>query len=72
MILQSLFVGIVISALELLKDVVRRKSEMWKLIYQRVEKLGLQNSTLVNLLDIFNVMDSNFNGYLRVFTLYSE
>jgi hypothetical protein len=66
MILQSLFVGIIISAMELLKDSVSQEAEMWKIIYQKSEKYGLQNSTLMNLLDIFNALDVGLNGMLTV------
>lgn len=66
MILQSLFVGIIISATELLKDGVTQEAEMWKIIYARVEKYGLQHSTMTNLLDIFNALDLQLNGLLTV------
>jgi hypothetical protein len=66
MVLQSLFVGIIISAMELLKDGVSQEADMWKIIYQRVDKYGLQNSTLVNLLEIFNALDVELNGLLTV------
>jgi hypothetical protein len=66
MVLQSLFVGIIISAMELLKDGVSQEANLWKLIYQRAEKYGLQNSTLVNLLDVFNALDVELNGLLTV------
>jgi hypothetical protein len=66
MIFQSLFVGIIISATELLKDGVTQEADMWKVIYQKVEKYGLQNSTLMNLLDIFNALDVQLNGLLTV------
>lgn len=66
MILQSLFVGIIISAMELLQDGVFQEANMWKLIYQKVEKYALQHSTLMNLLDIFNALDVECNGLLTV------
>lgn len=69
MILHSLFVGIIISARELLKDSVFREAKMWKLIYLRVHKYGLQNSTLMNLLEIFNACDVEKNGLLSVSTV---
>mmetsp|Transcript_7078 Transcript_7078/g.7416 ORF Transcript_7078/g.7416 Transcript_7078/m.7416 type:complete len:643 (+) Transcript_7078:1926-3854(+) len=64
MVLQSLFVGIIISAMELLKDSVVQEASMWKLIYIRVDKYGLQNSTLVNLLELFDALDLENNGLL--------
>jgi hypothetical protein len=66
MVLQSLFIGIIISAMELLKDGVSQEADLWKLIYQRVDKYGLQNSTLMNLLDVFNALDVSLNGLLTV------
>jgi hypothetical protein len=68
MVLQSLFVGIIISAMELLKDGVSQEADMWRVIYQRADKYGLQNSTLVNLLDIFNALDTQLHGLLTVTT----
>lgn len=64
MILHSLFVGIIISAMELLKDSVNKEADMWKLVYLRVSKYGLQNSTLMNLLDIFNAIDGEKTGLI--------
>ena len=66
MILHSLFVGIIISARELLKDSVFREAKMWKLVHLRVKKYGLQNSTMLNLFEIFNACDGEKNGLLSV------
>jgi hypothetical protein len=66
MILHSLFVGIIISARELLKDSVFREAKMWKLVYLRVKKYGLQNSTLMNLFEVYNACDVGKNGLLSV------
>lgn len=71
MILQSLFVGIIISATELLKDSVTQEADMWKIIHQRIQKYGLQNSTVTNLLDIFNALDLQLNGLLTVSSLHA-
>ena len=52
--------------MELLKDSVSREAKMWKLIYLRVDKYGLQNSTLMNLLGIYNALDGEKNGIVSV------
>ena len=70
MVLESLFVGIIISAMELLKDSVFQEASMWKIINIRVDKYGLQHSTLVNLMEIFEALDMGKNGLLTVIAFF--
>lgn len=66
MILESLFVGIIITAMDLLKVSVKEEEDMWAISNERIEKYHLKATTVTNLLEVFDALDVSKNGMLTV------
>ena len=66
MVLISLFVGIIITSMELLKEGRNDEAEIWAKIRDIQERYKIQDSGVQNMLEIFEIMDRTKNARLTV------
>lgn len=65
-VLISLFVGIIITSMELLRDSIKEEDEVWGKVRENQEEFNWKDSMVENLLEIFNSMDIEQNGKLTL------
>ena len=65
-VLISLFVGIIITSMELLRDSIKEEDEVWEKVRENQEEYNWKDSMVENLLEIFNSMDIEQNGKLTL------
>ena len=65
-VLLSLFVGIIITSMELLRESIKEEDEVWEKVRGNQEAYNWNNSMVENLLEIFNSMDIEQNGKLTL------
>ena len=65
-VLISLFVGIIITSMELLRDSIKEEDEVWEKVRENQEEYSWKDSMVENLLEIFNSMDIEQNGKLTL------
>ena len=65
-VLISLFVGIIITSMELLRDSIKEEDEVWEKVRENQEEYSWKDSMVENLLEIFNSMDIEENGKLTL------
>ena len=70
LILISLFVGIIIAAMDLLKDDIKVEKEVWRKVAGLQAKYKYGQAAVASLLEIFDLIDSNSNGKLKVYCCY--
>jgi hypothetical protein len=66
MVLVSLFVGIIITSMELLKEGIKEEEEVWAKVKAMQKDFNLRDTTIDNLLEIFDMIDIGENGKLTV------
>ncbi len=66
MVLLSLFVGVIISAMELLKDYIKEENAVWNKVNKLQKRFNYSDSDISTLLEIFDLIDSSANGKLKV------
>lgn len=66
MVLVSLFVGIIITSMELLKEGIKEESEVWEKVREMQKEFNMRDTTVDNLLEIFDLIDIGKNGKLTV------
>ena len=66
MVLVSLFVGIIITSMELLKEGIKEEEEVWEKVREMQKEFNLRDTTVDNLLEIFDLIDIGENGKLTV------
>ena len=71
MILLSLFVGIIIAAMDLLKSSVKEEKEVWARAMQIQQKYKYGDAAISSLLEMFDMIDTSSNGKLKVIELVS-
>lgn len=64
MTLMALFVGIIIAAMDLLKQTLYDERDMWKEVDIKRRYYHISVKTVDGLLDVFNELDGNRNGEL--------
>ena len=70
MVLISLFVGVIISAMELLKDYIKEEKSVWNKVNKLQKRFNYSNADISNLLEIFDLIDASANGKLKVLPNY--
>mmetsp|Transcript_8029 Transcript_8029/g.13615 ORF Transcript_8029/g.13615 Transcript_8029/m.13615 type:complete len:1010 (-) Transcript_8029:710-3739(-) len=65
-VLISLFVGIIITSMELLRDSIKEEDEVWEKVRENQMEYNWKDSMVENLLEIFNSMDIEQNGKLTL------
>jgi hypothetical protein len=65
-VLLSLFVGVIITSMELLREGVQEENEVWKKVKLMQKSHTLDDASIDNLLEIFNLVDLGQNGKLTV------
>ncbi|CAE7656312.1 CACNA1F [Symbiodinium microadriaticum] len=68
MVLLSLFVGIIITSMELLKEGIKEEKEVWAKVRIKQKQYNMRDTTINNLLEIFDLIDIGQNGKLTVST----
>jgi hypothetical protein len=66
MILMALFVGIIITSMDLLREGIDEEKEMWKKINVLKEKYNIHDSSVDNMLEVFEIIDRTKNARLSV------
>merc|ERR1712170_192627 len=66
MVLVSLFVGIIIASMELLKEGIKEENEVWIKVKEMQKVHKLSDTTVDNLLEIFDLIDIAANGKLTL------
>eukprot|EP00602_Paraphysomonas_sp_CaronLab_P008781 CAMPEP_0185029542 /NCGR_PEP_ID=MMETSP1103-20130426/15903_1 /TAXON_ID=36769 /ORGANISM="Paraphysomonas bandaiensis, Strain Caron Lab Isolate" /LENGTH=970 /DNA_ID=CAMNT_0027564335 /DNA_START=184 /DNA_END=3096 /DNA_ORIENTATION=+ len=66
MVLVSLFVGIIIASMELLKEGIKEENEVWIKVKEMQKVHKLSDTTVDNLLEIFDLIDVAANGKLTL------
>jgi hypothetical protein len=66
MVLLSLFVGIIITSMELLKEGIKEEKEVWAKVRVKQKQYNMRDTTINNLLEIFDLIDIGQNGKLTV------
>lgn len=66
MVLISLFVGIIITSMELLKEGIKEEKEVWSKVKVKQKQYNMRDATINNLLEIFDLIDIAENGKLTV------
>ena len=66
MVLLSLFVGIIITSMELLKEGIKEEKEVWAKVRVKQRQYNMRDATINNLLEIFDLIDIGQNGKLTV------
>jgi phage pi2 protein 07 len=66
MVLLSLFVGIIITSMELLKEGIKEEKEVWTKVKVKQKQYNMRDATINNLLEIFDLIDIGENGKLTV------
>lgn len=66
MVLISLFVGIIITSMELLKEGIKEEKEVWSKVKIKQKQYNMRDATINNLLEIFDLIDIAENGKLTV------
>jgi hypothetical protein len=66
MVLLSLFVGIIITSMELLKEGIKEEKEVWGKVKVKQKQYNMREATIKNLLEIFDLIDIGENGKLTV------
>jgi hypothetical protein len=69
-VLISLFVGVIITSMELLKEGIKEEENVWRKVKAIQKDHNLDEGNIENLLEIFNLVDTCSNGKLTV-NLYS-
>ena len=70
MVLLSLFIGIIIASMELIKMRIKDESIIWKKVSEVQAKRGyISSSTISNLLEVFDAIDVGANGVLSIVEL---
>lgn len=65
-VLISLFVGVIITSMELLREGIQEENEVWKKVKLMQQTHTLDDASIDNLLEIFNLVDTGQNGKLTV------
>ena len=65
-VLISLFVGVIITSMELLREGIQEENEVWKKVKLIQQTHTLDDASIDNLLEIFNLVDTGQNGKLTV------
>ena len=65
-VLISLFVGIIITSMELLRESIKEEDEVWGKVRENQLEYSWKDSMVENLLEIFNSMDIEQNGKLTL------
>lgn len=65
-VLISLFVGVIITSMELLREGIQEENEVWKKVKLMQKSHNLDDASVDNLLEIFNLVDTGQNGKLTV------
>lgn len=71
MVLVSLFVGIIITSMELLKEGIKEEREVWSKVKIKQKQYKMGDATIQNLLEIFDLIDIAENGKLTVSLLFN-
>mmetsp|Transcript_4917 Transcript_4917/g.9241 ORF Transcript_4917/g.9241 Transcript_4917/m.9241 type:complete len:1103 (-) Transcript_4917:96-3404(-) len=66
MVLLSLFIGIIITSMELLKEGIKEENEVWEKVKLQQKKYNMRDATINNLLEIFDMIDTGMNGKLTL------
>mmetsp|Transcript_13936 Transcript_13936/g.20843 ORF Transcript_13936/g.20843 Transcript_13936/m.20843 type:complete len:1108 (+) Transcript_13936:199-3522(+) len=66
MVLLSLFVGIIITSMELLKEGIKEEKEVWAKVKVKQKQYNMRDTTIKNLLEIFDLIDVGENGKLTL------
>jgi voltage-gated sodium channel len=66
MVLLSLFIGIIITSMELLKEGLKEENEVWEKVKIQQKKYNMRDATINNLLEIFDLIDTGMNGKLTL------
>lgn len=69
MVLLSLFVGIIITSMELLKEGIKEENEVWEKVKVQQKRYNMRDATINNLLEIFDLIDVGKNGKLTLLEL---
>jgi hypothetical protein len=70
MVLLSLFIGIIIASMEIIKQNIKDESEIWKKVEEVQTNRGYVNSSVIaNLLEVFDLLDVGANGVLTMIEL---
>ena len=72
MTLMSLFVGVVIASMESLKDSIKEEKLVWIKVHKLQKKYDYGNSSITVLLELFDLIDTNSNGKLKVKSLHDH
>jgi hypothetical protein len=67
-VLISLFVGVIITSMELLREGIQEENEVWRKVKLMQKSHTLNDASIDNLLEIFNLVDTGQNGKLTVST----
>lgn len=70
MVLVSLFLGIIITSMDLLREGSKEEAAMWTKIRLRQKEYNLTQSSIDNLLEIFEIIDVFRDGRLSVRLLH--
>lgn len=65
-VLVSLFLGIIITSMELLKEGIKEEAEVWKRVKDKQGQYNMTLSMVENLLEIFDLIDTGQNGKLTL------
>jgi hypothetical protein len=66
MVLVSLFVGVIITSMELLQISIKDESEMLKKVWTKQKEYKISNAMVASMLEIFDMVDLCANGRLTV------
>jgi len=66
MVLMSLFVGIIITSMDLLKEGIKEEKEVWEKVKKNQKEHNIRDTTIDNLLEIFDLIDIGQNGKLTM------
>ena len=66
MVLVSLFVGIIITSMELLKEGMKEEDAMWAKVRERQKRYKLDDADIDNMLEVFDTVDKNSVAQLTV------